>query len=100
MFSRSLLHLMSGMLDDNGNLTRKCGAVCSGIHSRATVPCQQSPVAWDFLARLSPPARASGCGGFLELEEESFHVAGKKRNALHILYSPENQISSLPSTHQ
>ena len=92
-----------------GHLTRQCSQrrcmYRSGIRNASAVgqQCQQSPVAsvaWDFLARLSPPARASGCGSFLELGEESFDVAGRKRNALHILYSPENQISSLPSTHQ
>ena len=78
-------------------LTRQCSVAASTLHSRATVPCQQSPVAWDFLARLSHSA--SG-GGFLEFEEKSFETAGKKRDTFHILYLPRNPIFSLPSTHQ
>ena len=86
-----------------GNPVCVCRYVCSGIgfRSRATVPAVSRGFSGLGLSSkvVSPPARASGCGGFLELGEESFDVAGRKRNALSILHSPENQISSLSAIH-
>ena len=92
MFSRSLLRLMSGMLDDNGNLTRKCGAVCSGIHSRATVP----PVSRG-LGLSSKVVFFRESGGFLECEGESLVKAENKEDPLPIFSPPINPISSLPT---
>lgn len=92
MFSRSLLHVMSGMLDDNGNLTRKCGAVCSGIHSRATVP----PVSRG-LGLSSKVVFFKEGGGFLESEGESLVKAENKEDSLPIFSPPINPISSPPT---
>ena len=94
MFSRSLLHVMSGMLDDNGNLTRKCGAVCSGIHSRATVP----PVSRG-LGLSSKVVFFKEGGGFLESEGESLVKAENKEDSLPIFPPPINPLSS-PPTHR
>ena len=83
---------MSGMLDDNGNLTRQCGAACSGIRSRATVP----PVSRG-LGLSSKVVFFRESGGFLECEGESLVKAENKEDSLPIFSPPINPISSPPT---